>query len=319
MPSALASSRAPAYAALVCTTALWGSNGVVSRALMDTVPPLVMASARWAVVFVVLLPLVWPERRVIVRSLERDWKLLLALSLLGSAPQSALVYTGLSASTAINLGLLNSTIPVLIILISWGWYARRPRRLEATGLALSLAGVLLILAHGDLRALLHLQFNHGDLLMLGAMVIWAIYTLRLKDRPRTRSLFAFVFALSLIGELLTLPFAALQWAQAGGVHLDARECTTDRKSTRLNSSHTEIYTLSLHDALPIFRVRPVADRRVADAAVRRAPMGAGRRGAFGRARMHHRSEEHTSELQSHRDLHSFPTRRSSDLSCSPCR
>jgi drug/metabolite transporter (DMT)-like permease len=190
---------------------------------MDTVPPLVIASARWAVVFVALLPLVWPERRAILRSLQRDWKLLLALSLLGSAPQSALVYTGLSASTAIHLGLLNSTVPVLIILISWGWHARRPRRLEATGLALSLAGVFLILAHGDLRALVHLQFNHGDLLLLGAMVIWALYTMGLKNRPQSLSLFAFVFALSLIGQLLTLPFAALQWAQAGGVHLGARE------------------------------------------------------------------------------------------------
>lgn len=223
MPSALASSRVLGYAALVCTIALWGSNGVVSRALMDTIPPLVMAAARWAVVFVALLPLVWPERRAIAHSLGRDWKLLLTLSVLGSAPQSALVYTGLAQSTAINLGLLNSTIPVLIIIISWGWYARRPRRLEALGLPISLVGVLLILAHGDLPALLHLQFNHGDLLMLGAMVIWALYTLRVKDRPQTLSLFAFVFALSLIGELLTLPFAALQWAQAGGVHLGARE------------------------------------------------------------------------------------------------
>jgi len=182
-----------------------------------------MASARWAVVFVVLLPLVWPERRALARSLERDWKLLLALALLGSAPQSALVYTGLSASTAIHLGLLNSTIPVLIILISWGWYARRPSRLEGAGLVISLVGVFLILAHGDLRSLLHLQFNHGDLLMLGAVLVWAIYTLRLKDRPQSLSLFAFVFVLSLIGELLTLPFAALQWARAGGVHLGARE------------------------------------------------------------------------------------------------
>ena len=217
------SSRALAYAALVCTTALWGSNGVVSRALMDTIPPLVMAAARWAVVFVVLLPLVWPERRAHARSLRHDWKLLLAFSLLGSAPQSALVYSGLSASTAIHLGLLNSTIPVFIILISWGWYARRPSRLEGAGLAISLSGVFLILAHGDLRSLIHLQFNHGDLLMLGAVVVWAIYTLRLKDRPQSLSLFAFVFALSLIGELLTLPFAALQWVRAGGVHLGARE------------------------------------------------------------------------------------------------
>ena len=223
MPSAPASSRTLAYAALVCTIAIWGSNGVVSRALMDTIPPLVMAAARWAVVFVVLLPLVWPERRAIARALARDWKLLAALSLLGSAPQSALVYSGLYASTAIHLGLLNSTIPVLIILISWGWYARRPRRLEALGLAISLSGVLLILAHGDLRALLGLEFNPGDLLMLGAMVIWAIYTLRLKERPQSLSLFAFVFVLALIGELLILPFAALEWARTGGVHVGARE------------------------------------------------------------------------------------------------
>jgi drug/metabolite transporter (DMT)-like permease len=223
MPITPVSSRALAYAALICTTALWGSNGVVSRALMDTIPPLVMAAARWAVVFAVLLPLVWPERRAIAHSLRREWKLLLALALLGSAPQSALVYSGLSASTAIHLGLLNSTIPVLIILISWGWYARRPRRLEAMGLAISLIGVSLILAHGDLRSLLHLQFNHGDLLMLGAMVIWALYTLRLKDRPQSLSVFAFVFALSLFGELLTLPFALLQWTQAGPIHLGARE------------------------------------------------------------------------------------------------
>ncbi len=223
MPFIPVSSRALAYAALVCTTALWGSNGVVSRALMDTLPPLVMAAARWAVVFVALLPVVWPERRAIAHSLRRDWKLLLALTLLGSAPQTALVYTGLSASTAIHLGLLNSTIPIFIILISWGWYARRPSRLEAIGLAISLVGVFLILAHGDLRTLLHLQFNHGDLLMLAAVMVWAIYTLRLKDRPQSLSLFAFVFVLSLIGELLTLPFAALQWAQAGGVHFGTRE------------------------------------------------------------------------------------------------
>lgn len=226
MPFPIISPRALAYLALICTTALWGSIGVVSRALMDTIPPVVMAAARWGVAFTVLLPLVWPERREIVQALGRDWKRLLFLTLVGGAPQSALVYTGLAASTAIHLGLLNSTIPVLIILISWGWHARRPRRLEGIGLATSLAGVLLILAHGDLRALLQLQFNSGDLLMLAAMVVWAIYTLGLQDRPQSLSLFAFVFVLALMGELLTLPFAALQWSQwahESGVHPGTRE------------------------------------------------------------------------------------------------
>src|SRR5882672_7398651 len=87
----------------------------------------------------------------------------------------------------------------------------------------------------------------------------------------------------------------------------------DRKSTRLNSSHTEIYTLSLHDALPICSQtpppRPVAYLRLPG---RYLPMVTPLDGPPRSSRWT-RSEEHTSELQSHRDLHSFPTRRSSDL------
>src|SRR5215211_7693075 len=91
----------------------------------------------------------------------------------------------------------------------------------------------------------------------------------------------------------------------------------DRKSTRLNSSHTEIYTLSLHDALPISqrRLEQVGRARhhgAHPAAEVDEPHDGG--AGVGRAE---RSEEHTSELQSHRDLHSFPTRRSSDLSAPP--
>src|SRR5476649_2491834 len=87
----------------------------------------------------------------------------------------------------------------------------------------------------------------------------------------------------------------------------------DRKSTRLNSSHTEIYTLSLHDALPIY------DMTVEGHGAGLVPQSAANaidQRAFARtvrADQPERSEEHTSELQSHRDLHSFPTRRSSDL------
>src|SRR5882672_9111299 len=89
--------------------------------------------------------------------------------------------------------------------------------------------------------------------------------------------------------------------------------TIDRKSTRLNSSHTEIYTLSLHDALPIFKSRTnLCSRDVISVMVDAA--AAYRNGCTSIPNSRdNRSEEHTSELQSHRDLHSFPTRRSSDL------
>src|SRR5882672_11283416 len=87
----------------------------------------------------------------------------------------------------------------------------------------------------------------------------------------------------------------------------------DRKSTRLNSSHTVIYTLSLHDALPIYdSVGPIA-RSVRDAALMLGALAGPDPRDEPTLAANARSEEHTSELQSHRDLHSFPTRRSSDL------
>src|SRR5215211_2779914 len=87
----------------------------------------------------------------------------------------------------------------------------------------------------------------------------------------------------------------------------------DRKSTRLNSSHTEIYTLSLHDALPIFRGYGAHDALGCWRHFHQADAGNALKLTAHALHNQGRSEEHTSELQSHRDLHSFPTRRSSDL------
>src|SRR5476649_2805120 len=91
------------------------------------------------------------------------------------------------------------------------------------------------------------------------------------------------------------------------------QMSADRKSTRLNSSHTEIYTLSLHDALPICRNTGGRARAGGDDGDTRRRQSGLRQAGWKVLADVGRSEEHTSELQSHRDLHSFPTRRSSDL------
>jgi drug/metabolite transporter (DMT)-like permease len=218
----LRATAGPAHAALLVTAALWGSNAVVARGLLDAVTPAQLAFARWLVVLACLAPFAFVERRAIARALHARGGRYAVLALLGFAPQTLLSYTALAHTTALVVGLLNSAIPVLIVGIAAVLYARRPRRLEALGLAISSAGVLTIVAQGSLATLLALRFNAADLLALGGMFVWALYTLRLATRPRELSLPAFAFVAALLGELMIAPIAVADVAMHGIAKTDGR-------------------------------------------------------------------------------------------------
>lgn len=200
-----ASSRVPAYGALVLTTALWGSNPSISRLVLDDVPPVALAWSRWFVVLVAVLPLVWPERRAIFEAWRVHWKALALFALLAGAPQSVVIYKGLELSSAVNLGLFNSAIPVLILILGAMFWGKRIRAQEAGGIAVSLAGVLVILFQGSLEKALALAFNFGDVILFAGMVQWALYTLKLVDRPRALSPPALVAIIAGIGVAVCTP------------------------------------------------------------------------------------------------------------------
>lgn len=212
-----------AYGALLLTCALWGSNGTVARPLELVMGPFTLSVLRWLVVVLLLLPVVWHERAAMLHAMRTQGRLLVLFALLSGALQSGLIYAGLAGTTAIHLGLLNSAIPVMIIFITWVWHGRQPRRLETIGLAVSLCGVLLILAHGDLAALLRLDFGVGDLMILAGMVNWSLYTIKLKDRPVSLSLFAFAFLVALIGSVMASPVVAVEFVLRGLPQMGARE------------------------------------------------------------------------------------------------
>lgn len=211
-----------AYVALLVTAALWGANAVVARGLLDAVTPAQLAFSRWLVVITALAPFAWIERRAIVDELNARGRDYLVLALLGFAPQTLLTYTALAHTTALVVGLLNSAIPVLIVAIAAVIYARRPRKLEAAGLAISCAGVLTIVAQGSIATLLALRVNGADVLAFGGMFVWAIYTLRLATRPRGLSLPSFTFVSALLGEMMIAPIAAADVAMHGFTSADAK-------------------------------------------------------------------------------------------------
>jgi drug/metabolite transporter (DMT)-like permease len=214
MPGALplqsVPSRLPAYAALTLTMALWGSNPSISRLIMDAVPPVALAWSRWFVVLLAVIPLVWSERHSLLELVQAKWRTLLVLALLAGAPQSVVIYKGLEWSSAVNLGLFNSVIPVLILILGALFWGKPVRLRESAGIAISLGGVLIILFQGSLDRALAFAFNLGDVVLFIGMVMWAAYTLKLVDRPAALSAQGLVALIAGLGVVVSTPLLILE-------------------------------------------------------------------------------------------------------------
>ncbi|HEY5862672.1 MAG TPA: DMT family transporter [Casimicrobiaceae bacterium] len=208
-------SRNVAYAALVLTVALWASSAVAARGLLNVIPPVTLSLLRWTVVALCLLPFAWRERAAMIKAMRTDFRTYAVIALIGFAPQTCAVYFGLAGSTATTLGLFNSAIPVIIVAVLVLFRGRKLHRLEAVGLGLSSLGVALILGRGDLLSLLSLSFAPSDLMLLATTALWALYTIRLSERPTSLSLTAFLFVCTMLGLLFLAPFATAEIAFKG--------------------------------------------------------------------------------------------------------
>ncbi len=191
---------------------LWGSNPVVARLIEGAFPPLFLSWARWLIAGLLLVPLVWNERAEIVHAIHSRWKMLLLLALLSNVPQSGLIYKALETTTAINVGLLNSMVPVLVLLFGATFFDQKIKWRATLGIAVSFAGVATLLFQGSLDRLFQLRLNFGDLLVFAAVATFSVYTLLLPRRPQRLSLLAFLLTITVMGLIATLPAVAAELA-----------------------------------------------------------------------------------------------------------
>ncbi|WP_338809633.1 DMT family transporter [Neisseria leonii] len=168
------------YFFLVTPPLLWAGNMLVGRAVRDDILPLSLSFGRWVIALLVLLPFALPHIRRDLPRYRSQWPLIAATAVTGCAAFNTLVYTGLHSTTGTNAILLNSCIPVLILLFGALFYRQPLHGRQIAGLAVSLTGVALIILRADWQNLVRLQFNPGDLWVLAAVVCWALYTLWMK-------------------------------------------------------------------------------------------------------------------------------------------
>lgn len=205
---------------LFVTPAMFTTNMVLARATAGLIPPVALAEMRWIGVVLLLLPFCGRELWHARAQLLADWRQLAVLGFLGMGICGAGVYYGAATTTATNIGLIYATSPVQIILLSRALFGEAFSLRQGLGTAFALLGVLVIILRGDPAALLHLSFSAGDLIIFGASVSWALYSVLLKHWPSSLSVTARLAAIALAGVIVMLPVQAWELAVAGPPRFD---------------------------------------------------------------------------------------------------
>jgi drug/metabolite transporter (DMT)-like permease len=192
------------YLLMLLPGLFWAGNSIVARSIAGDVPPIGLAFWRWTAAAILVAPLAWPHLRRDMPLMLKSWPRMLLLATLGIAIFNTLLYLGAQSTTALNLVMLQTIMPIMVVVASFLIFGETVTGRQAAGIAASLAGALVLVSHGDPAVLTHLDFNRGDLWMLAAIVSYAAYTALLRLRPAVHGL-SFAFATFAIGAVLLLP------------------------------------------------------------------------------------------------------------------
>jgi drug/metabolite transporter (DMT)-like permease len=200
-----------AWFVMLYTAVVFGANGVAARLATGQIAPLTLVCLRWFLACIILIPLLRQQIAAQGSVLAGSWRQVLAMAFFGFTAFNVLFYAAAYTTTAVHMTLLQSAIPPFVLAGAALFFRTRITILQITGMIVTLAGAALIATHGNLAQLSQLQFNLGDLAVLFGGILYAGYTLGLRQRPRVSPL-VFFAALSLAAFLTSIPFALYEIA-----------------------------------------------------------------------------------------------------------
>ncbi|MEP7029990.1 MAG: DMT family transporter [Pseudolabrys sp.] len=193
------------YLLLALASLFWSGNHILGRAISGHVPPIGISLVRWLIPALMLGLLARAHIRRDWPRIRAQWGIMVWLGLTGGALFTVLQYVGLQYTSALNVSVLNSLVPVLIVAAGSLLFRDRISARQLAGIATSSAGVLIIIARGQFETLKDLTFNWGDLIIVVNMMLFAVYAAYLRLRPQIHWL-SFMFALAVVSSASTLPF-----------------------------------------------------------------------------------------------------------------
>jgi drug/metabolite transporter (DMT)-like permease len=203
-----------AYIMLVCATLFWAGNFMVGKlAYLENIPPMSLVFFRWSLVWIILLPFTYKEiiknKDIILNNLP----LLFFLALTSVGLFNSFTYLSLVYTQVINASLFNTAIPAMIIFLCFLLKIEKTNKFQIFGLIISVIGILSIITKLDLNILLSLNFNKGDLIMIGGVITWGLYSSFLKRKKFTLPLLTLVHILCTFGLVFILPQFLYEFSQ----------------------------------------------------------------------------------------------------------
>lgn len=200
-----------AWAVLTIGTVMWGGNVAAGRLAVDQVSPMSMVTLRWAVASALLWLFARAEVRAAWPKLAPRWRRIVWMGALGFTGFNALFYVGARYTSGVNIAIIQGVTPIFVMAGAAAIFGQRFRALNWIGLALTILGACVIAARGDPAELAALQVNIGDLMMFIACILFAGYSLGLRDRPDVAPI-AFFACMAMVACLTSLPLLAIEIA-----------------------------------------------------------------------------------------------------------
>ena len=209
-PSAIRNNSYFPYILLFVQPIFMATNIIVARGGVEYVPPISLAFWRWLTVFLMLLPFFYSEILSNKKFINKEFWKLFFLGSMGCGVCGAFPFIAGMSTTMANMGIIYTSSPVFIIILSVMFFKDKINFSRILGLVLCLIGVLAIISKGNLDLLINFKFTSGDLWMIGAAMGWAIYSIYLLNWKSKFSLMARFTLIAMFGAISLFPFYILE-------------------------------------------------------------------------------------------------------------
>ncbi len=186
-------------------TLIWAFNFIISRSLGDAFPPMALAFFRNFIPILVLTPFVFKTFTKELSAIKKNAAHIFYLSICGMSAFIALLYAATKLTNVINLSILSVTAPIFIVLISKFYLKKRVHIFQLLGVFVSFLGVIYIVSAGNFSILMSLSFSLGDLFMLIAAIMWAVYCLLIEKEIKGVSEYSLLYTMFLFSMIVNVP------------------------------------------------------------------------------------------------------------------